>query len=350
MSATKQPSSFELLIRNSRENQYNDFLVNPGLVTDSIITGLTSPAAMDAAKRARQHIEAYPDRLHQMQFGVQSSAPELLAGEVAAVDGRTVLDMQHFGAVQAFCCGVGSVSYRRKIDQYLVVWSTLLELEQTAGTKEYILRQEELVDSIKPTAVLRYWETVHALEKINEPYVFLDGPIIHEWSAALDEAVRLYKAFLAKRQVIGIIKDLSRTKRLEALGNALAPGELFVSEDLRTYYRSAFESSAKARLPHATSEFMNDLAPNIVRGVFRPGHKPFGFEVHKDHLEVMLRIMAADCQMNHPGHEIPFLLNHVDQQLSAMFPRGFVRDRIDGQLLKLGHNVWYSVTDEFEFR
>jgi hypothetical protein len=66
MSNPDKPSNFELLIRNSRENLYTDFLVNPRLVTDSIIAGLTSPAAREAAKRARMHIESLPDRLHLM--------------------------------------------------------------------------------------------------------------------------------------------------------------------------------------------------------------------------------------------------------------------------------------------
>jgi hypothetical protein len=350
VSSGNQISPFELLLRNSKKSGYNEFLMDPSIVTDPIVQGLTSPAAQEAAKRARQYIEEHPDNLSKMKFGEQHLAPELLAGEVTAIDGRTTVDMQHFGAIQAFCCGVGSVTYRRKIDQHLVMWSTLLELEQTTGVRDYLLKQEALVDSIKATAILRYWETEHALNAIAEPYVFLDGPIIHEWCAAYDEVVRLYKALLTKCKVIGVIKDLSRTKRLEALGNALQPSELFISGDLLSYYKSAFDSKTSSRLPHATSQFMSDLAPNIVRGVFRPRHKPYGFECHRDHLDPMIRIMAADAQMNHPAHEIPFLLNHIDQQLDAMFPRKLVRDRIDAQLLKLGHNVYYSVTDEYDFR
>ena len=33
----------------------------------------------------------------------------------------------------------------------------------------------------------------------------------------------------------------------------------------------------------------------------------------------MLRIMAADCQMNNPGHEIPFLLNRIDEEVRENF-------------------------------
>ena len=79
-------------------------------------------------------------------------------------------------------------------------------------------------------------------------------------------------------------------------------------------------------------------------------NKAFGFEVHKDHLEDMLRIMAADCQMNNAGHEIPFLLNRIDEEVRKNFSPQILKDRIAIQMATHSEELFFEETHERSFR
>jgi hypothetical protein len=110
--------------------------------------------------------------------------------------------------------------------------------------------------------------------------------------------------------------------------------------------RNPGESATRYTLP----EFHDEIAPYILRGIFRPRIKTFGFEVHADHFEDMLRIMAADCQMNNIGHEIPYLLNRVDEEVRTRFNPQILRDRIATELAMQSEEVFFEETDERQFR
>jgi hypothetical protein len=133
----------------------------------------------------------------------------------------------------------------------------------------------------------------------------------------------LYQELLKSgKQCIGIIKNIKVNVVFATYACALRTGEPYIIETLADHLdnsnapnRNQSESS-RGTLPPV---FRNNVAPHILRGIFKPRKKAFGFEVHEDHLEDMLRIMAADCQMNHVGHETPFLLNRIDEEVRKNF-------------------------------
>jgi hypothetical protein len=94
------------------------------------------------------------------------------------------------------------------------------------------------------------------------------------------------------------------------------------------------------------------FAERICRGVFKPNAKAFGFECHLEHLPLLLRIMAADCQMNKRGHEIPFLLNEVDAKIRSQFARHKLGAHIEARLMKdsQSEELFWSETHERELR
>jgi hypothetical protein len=91
---------------------------------------------------------------------------------------------------------------------------------------------------------------------------------------------------------------------------------------------------------------LNGLAPKILRGVFKPAQKAFGFEVHQDHFADMLRLLAADCQMNYVGREIPYLLNRVEEEMHYHFKPGILRDRIAANLASQREELFLEETDD----
>ena len=64
----------------------------------------------------------------------------------------------------------------------------------------------------------------------------------------------------------------------------------------------------------------------------------------------MLRIMAADCQMNNACHEIPFLLNRIDEEVRKNFNPQILKDRIAFQMATQSEELFFEETDERSFR
>lgn len=60
--------------------------------------------------------------------------------------------------------------------------------------------------------------------------------------------------------------------------------------------------------------------------------------------------MAADCQMNNLGHEIPFLLNRIDEEVRQNFNPRILKDRIAVEMTTYSEELFFEETDERSFR
>src|SRR5262249_5657760 len=86
--------------------------------------------------------------------------------------------------------------------------------------------------------------------------------------------------------VIGVIKNLASTKDAAILGWALKPGEILLHKTLASYLADnrAANRNKERGAPEVPRAFMEGLASKLVRGIFKPATKAFGFECHQDHL------------------------------------------------------------------
>ena len=130
------------------------------------------------------------------------------------------------------------------------------------------------------------------------------------------------------------------------LARALSPGEIYVIETLEDYLNKASADHNR----DVSNRFTKRGASKIFRGVFKPRNKAFGFEVHKSHFEDMVRIMAANCQINSLGHEIPYLLNRIDEEVRKIFKPRILRDRIASQMAMESEKLFFGDTNERRFR
>lgn len=349
---------FSELVRRSRRITRDEFSTTFGGIADDVIEMLDSEQARQITREAREAMEssgALPGgepRLRQVEFGLFSSAPELEEGQVASVDGTPSLPLQMYSAGQALCVGIGSISHRRPFQDSLHYWSGRAYLDDSRDTNDFIARQEQALFGISSTAYLRYFEVRHGLE-IEEPYILFDGTLVYEWLVATQEGVDLYEdLFSSGKQCIGIIKNIKSNVVFSTFARALRTGELFIVETLRDHLensnapnRNQGESSRGT-----LSSFLNGYAPNIMRGIFKPRNKVFGFEVHEDHLENMIRIMLADCQMNHAGHEIPYLLNRIDEEVRKNFNSRILQDRVALRMANQSEELFFEEMNERNFR
>jgi hypothetical protein len=350
---------FEDLVQRSRRFGRDEFVINFGGIVADVTAMLTGDLARTAVQHAREFIdvrgrESLPNGMPRLQcydFGNMEQAPELLKGEVAAVDGTPVLPLQKYSFGQALCVGIGSRSYTRPLHDVLHGYTTQAKIQEFSPERDmqaYFQRVEEEIVGISLTAYMRYFETVHALE-IPEPYIFCDGTLIYQWLANTTIGRDVYKRLIREKKAIGVIKSLKESPLLSWVGRALKPGEVFFCQ---TVYEHV---ERQARAQNRDVQWMRDkeftqISESVWRGVFKPRQKAFGFECHLDHIEPIMRIMAADCQMNHLGHEIPFLLNEVDKEIRNFFKGRALQTRIAAQLSELAENLFFEESDERFFR
>ena len=191
---------------------------------------------------------------------------------------------------------------------------------------------------------MRYYEVLHGVNSVKEEFVFFDGAIVYEWLLNTKEGQDLYsRLFSCPKKCIGIMKNINASPRLAVYAKALETGEVYVVETLRDHLLQ-YENSPNHRADIA------DLEQNILRGVFKPAKKPFGFECHIDCLDDMLRIMAADCQMNNVGHEIPYLLNRVDEEVRRNFNQKIVAQGVASQLAQKSEELFMEEESERNLR
>jgi hypothetical protein len=357
---------FEYLLNKSTKFDRDGYALNFGGLVEDVSEMLSSEEAQAALKEARDYIEGQQESrlsngfpvLQCLEFGNINNAPELVEGQVAAVDGTPVLPLQKYSAGQALCVGIGSRSYIRQMEETLHGYTSKVLLTDISPgeTQEYLKRIMEGLYSISQTAYMRYYEVTYALE-LTEPYVFCDGTLLYEWLVNQDIGRELYKKFMAKKKAIGVMKSLQDNTMFSWLGRALKPGEVFLYETLYEHISQMSNVPYRDRAERVRSEvqWQNDsefvaLSKQIYRGVFKPRNKAFGFECHIDHLNPMLRLMAADCQMNYPGHEIPFLLNRIDLEIRSFFRSNVVKTKISQRLSQDSEILFFGEGYERDFR
>ena len=346
----QQVGMLDELLNGSRRISKDAFATNFGGIADDVLEMLNSDQVRQTLQEAREAMEdtstSHLPPLKTGEFGVLCKAKELEKGEVAAIDGTFALPMQKYSAGQAICVAIGSLSHNRPMQDSLHYWSSRVFLSAAADSNDFITREKRGLFGIYPTSYLRYHEIKHGLE-INEPYLFLDGPLIDEWLITSREGVQLYNTLFEnqRKSALGVIKNIANPVFVK-YARALNPREIYVVETLQDHLNQGNET----RKSSISNTFKNRIAPHIFRGVFKPQNKAFGFEVHKDHFENMVRIMAADCQMNSQGHEIPFLLNRSDQVVRKNGNPHGLEDRIATQMAAESEELFFQETDERSFR
>jgi hypothetical protein len=349
---------FNHLIETSRRISRDEYALNFGGIAEDVAAMLEGDQARETIRTARQAMETAgclrdgSPRLRTIEFGRFDTAPELEQGRVAAVDGIATLPLQRFSAGQALCVGIGSLSHRRPVRDSVHYWSSKAYLEEAADADEFLTREEQGLVGISQTAYLRYFEVRHGLE-IDEPYLLFDGTLVYEWLTASREGVDLYeRLFASGKQAMGVLKSVRASPLLAKFAKALRPGEVFLVETLADHLEHGWASESRRDEPgrYTLPTFLNGPASQVLRGVFKPMKKAFGFEVHQDHLAEMLRILAADCQMNYVGREIPYLLNRVEEEVRYHLRPGILRDRIAAKLASPNEEVFLEEIEDRRIR
>lgn len=353
---------FSEMLKDTKRVSYDDFVIDSGGIADDIIEMFRNTLAIEVQEIYQKdivelkHIKTDKGTvfgLRKLNFGDISQAPEVLSGQVAAVDGTFALPRQDYSTGSAVCVAVGSATMTRTLQDSLHYWSSTKALRNTKDIDDFLdLRQEHLY---KPnnTAFMRYFEAAHAL-KIDEKFIFFDGLLCDEWLANTKEGSALYREMLENpdKKFIGVIKSCKKNLMFSQYARACPSGCLLLIETLYEHINKR-ESETRFSLQSNKQEvryFWQELSPRIIRGVFKPYKRAFGFEVLEDHLDDMIRILAADAHMTQEGHEIPYLLNLVDGEIRRMFKRHKLLSDIALKMNQTSNSIYQEEWDEHAFR
>jgi hypothetical protein len=201
-----------------------------------------------------------------------------------------------------------------------------------------------VMDTSWPDAFLEYEVRRYACETVAAPYVLIDGPLAPEVvSNRRRGRALLERLFGDERVFVGVVKSImSSPFEYRLIARALRPGEAYVVETQRDYL---LRSGGRIFYERWIDQ---QLVP-LLRGVYKPGAKAFAFQCRMRDFEAALALLWCDRD-ELPGHEIPFLLNQVDQQLRSRFSLGDIEAVVEGLLAEHGEMTYFDEMHERAFR
>lgn len=237
-------------------------------------------------------------------------------------------------------CGYKDVMSVPKIFRASATQKALVSGGDIRDLAEKLSQQIGGGDRSWPNTFREYKEREYAVD-CEHFSIIVDGPILTQNLVTQAEGEKLTEKLLKSgKNVVGVIKNLSASTPLEQwIGRVLKDGEAFVISDCKTLLSQRNKAWGQSR---SKAQWMNNVAAKYCRGVYRPGNptgvksKFFGFECRIDQLPWAIATLYKE-RSQVIGHEIPFLLDHIDAQLDAAHDRGSVQKRLEAALI--GYNV-----------
>jgi hypothetical protein len=226
-----------------------------------------------------------------------------------------------------------------------------------AGKKGFSF--DQLIESLTiqdrswPNTFREYKERELALNCSSQS-VIVDGPILTQNLITQPDGEKLTEKILKSgKRVVGVIKNLSASSPEEQIsGQVLKDGEAYIITDCRTLLQKRNKTWASSKNKAA---WMERVPAKYCRGVYRPGNpttgqsKYFGFECRIDQLHWALAMMYGE-RSDTPGHEIPFLLDHVDAFLDGCHDRSSVQARLESVVMEHNPGQAFDLIDSDDFR
>ncbi|SRR6266851_1265029 len=272
-------------------------------------------------------------------------------GNVVAIDGTPLVPYQRFLTAQVYACAVGTLTYR----EHMALKAHVVKTQAQQGlfideedTYRFVMETENLSTSQSwPSTFMEYMERQAARDHPAH-YALIDGPFLTQNLMTQEDGRKLYQTMLnAKRKCyVGVTKDLRfahAEERFEAA--ALRTGELFV----RNTEYNVFKDRLTKDYSGAVKRFGEDYLVDILRGIFKPGRKAFGFQCHRYDLPAVVCLLSMDANTQ-PGHEIPFLLEQVDAKLRGRYRPNETAAAIEFALASDNMDEFYDEAEERKFR
>lgn len=273
------------------------------------------------------------------------------AGNVVAIDGTPLVPMQRFLTAQVYACAIGTLTYREQLRLRAQVIKTQAPqqlLQDRESTLQYIEDTDRQTSTQSwPSAFMEYRERQAAYEH-NARYAIIDGPLITQNLLTQEEGRSLFMRMLGQNRkcYVGITKDLRFADSEERfVAAAVHTGELCIRNTELNVMLPRIERDYGGAIKRFAENYLGD----IVRGIYKPGRKAFGFQCHRYDLPSVVALLSIDCHTQ-PGHEIPFLLEMVDSMIRGRYRPAETARAIEAALARNNIDEFYDEAEERTFR
>lgn len=277
-------------------------------------------------------------------------------GQVLAVDGTPLISHKRYLSGQVYACAVGGLTSKDPMNleaKLVKVMANLDDVGEEDISLEDIARVVSESDQLTrtaswPNAFRTYQEREFAFRS-KYRFVIIDGPIITQDLLTRKAGRELYRQMLTAtdRCFVGVIKDTHQSlSDLRYYARALKTGELFVWNTLRGVLKREL---SETEYQGDVKEFADSYGGQIIRGVYKPGVKAFGFECLRKDLPDVIALLWID-RNEQPGHEIPFLLEQVDSQLRGRYRPSETSKAIEVSLAGYSDDYLFDEIDERDLR
>lgn len=273
-------------------------------------------------------------------------------GNVVAVDGTPVINHQAYLTGEVFSCAIGTLTSRHE-DVSAHVVKTYLPIEREPKTLDDVIEDIDTAESFSesrswPMAFMEYMERAYALAS-DASIALIDGPIVTQNLVTRPRGRELLTDMIGNnrsKRCIGVIKDTHKSDRyLRFFARALRTGELYVHH---TVYHSMYQR-LETSYAGEVQRFVEEQGRNVLRGVYKPGIKAFGFECHIEDLPYAVALLWLDRNQQ-PGFEIPFLLAQVDARIRSRYRPNETTEAINAALVRNGEEDYFDEADERDLR
>ena len=285
------------------------------------------------------------------QPGLQVAKAALVEGRVAAADATPVIPHRRYLTTQIFACAVGVLTSKEPLKLTTQLAKTVASggYDNSLQSVAKLIQQADVLSGSQswPTAYMEY-QLFKFVRGGTAEYVFIDGNLITQNLLTRRQGRDLFRQMLTgkRKKYVGVIKDITRSQtELRMYARALHTGEMYIQGNLLDCMSDRLQDYAGD-----TTVFIQTIGKDILRGVFKPGVKAFGFECHREDLEEIVALLWLDRD-GQPGHEIPFLLNQVDAKLRGRYRPSELSNLIDaGLVASFESDVYFDEALERSFR
>lgn len=298
-------------------------------------------------------IEQLPALLKMSDWSQEYEDEILMAfneGQIAAIDGTPVIPHQAFLTGEVFAAGVGSLSSRDH-QAHIKLTKTFKPISENPQNLEDVYEVVKNAARQGTSWHMAYMEYAERRYALNHPsfYTIIDGPLVTQNLLTRPAGRQLYLDMFGaggSKVYLGVIKDIRMSdEQLRFIARALRSGEMYIHTTLRQHLKNLIQRiDAGSASSEAVKIVLDQIGDLLVRGVYKPGKKAFGFECRLDQIRYVVPLLWL--RRNPPPHEIPFLLAQVDAALRGSFRPNEIGATIAATLIHEGEEDFLEEENE----
>jgi len=341
----KKPADFRSFVESTHWDDVSTYL---NTAQQALRTEIEVNARNEAEFRGRLKEKLtggdFSKNLHEVTKEDLLRARDVLRNDVCAVDG-TLAKVELLSGTRSQI-GIVAVNYQNERATHVTYvteasYSQYNSSEDVLDSLQSKKKEKRVVSDLVLRATMAYFERKHALRH-SAKWKILHGELFpFELRSglgelkALDTTIALFREVASQPTIGSVVSDTGSIDKY--IGYAIEPFHYFIVESLKREYDDWLQNDAHfSKMDQAKFQvFVDEVAGNYYRAVYRVGPRPFVFFAHKDYIHEFASILMADASLV-PERGFPILVDYADSMCSSLFRAGDFDRRIQHELALQG--------------